>query len=168
MVLDHAAVGEADIVRVTQLINKTNQFNLATRRMSETELQTIVAQPEAMAIRLRLTDRFGDAGIIAVVTGHLVEAGCFAIDDWLMSCRVIGRDVEYATLLAVVERLRARGVTRLEARYIPSGRNGMVADLLDRLGFATESKSDGSVVGRVDLAGMVVRPSPVAIRGADP
>ncbi len=110
MVLEHAPVGEGDVARATQLLNKTNQFNLATRRLSEDEFRHIAADETALALRFRLKDRFGDTGVIAVVTGRFVEAQKFTIDDWLMSCRVIGRDVEYATLCALIERLRARSV----------------------------------------------------------
>lgn len=165
MVLDHALVREADLVRVAQLVNKTNQFNLATRRLSEDEVRAIAADPDRLALRLRLTDRFGDAGIIGVVTGHGIAAGRFVVDDWLMSCRVIGRDVEYATLLALIERLKMKAVSKLEARFTPSGRNAMVGDLLGRLGFDTRTDADGVVTGTLDLATFAARPSPVVTKG---
>ena len=165
MVLDHAEIAESDVIRVTQLINKTNQFNLATRRLGEGEVRAIAADPDGLVLSFRLSDRFGDAGIIGVVTGHGIETGVFVVDDWLMSCRVIGRDVEYAMLLALVERLRVKDVSTLKARYLPSGRNGMVADLLPRLGFAAEVADDGAVNGRFDLTAFVPRPSPVRTKG---
>ena len=164
MVLEHAPVGESDIARATQLLNKTNQFNLVTRRLSEDEMRHVAADEAALALRFRLKDRFGDTGVIAVVTGRFVEAQTFIIDDWLMSCRVIGRDVEYATLRALIERLQARGVYKLKAHYKPSGRNAMVADLLSRLGFDTKIEENGGSTGLLDLAGFLPRRSPVALK----
>lgn len=163
MVLEHAPVSADDVARVTQLINKTNQFNLATRRLGEDAVRRIAGDPQRLALRFRLVDRFGDSGTIAVVTGR-IEGGSFVVDDWLMSCRVLGRDVEYATLAAVVERLRRREIATMVATFHPSGRNGMVADLLPRLGFATGTAEDGTVTGHLDLAGFARRPSPVATR----
>ena len=165
MVLDHAPISSADVPRVTQLLNKTNQFNLATRRLSESEVRAIAEDPNKLGLRFRLADRFGDNGIIAVVTGHHGIDSRFIVDDWLMSCRVIGRDVEYATLLALVECLRRCGVQRLEARYVPSGRNGIIANLLTQLGFVTDLGEDGSVSGEILLADFEARPCPV--RGRD-
>ncbi len=162
MVLRFRRAAEADIARVTQLINKTNQFNLATRRLGEDEVRRMAADPAAAVLQFRLVDRFGDNGIIAVVTGHRDEGTGFVIDDWLMSCRVLGRQVEEATLNVVAAAARALGATALHGRYRPTPRNGMVAGLLDRLGFATRSEAEGGVSGTLDLT--TFTPRPTAIR----
>lgn len=166
MVLEHRPIGDGDLVRAAQLLNKTNQFNLATRRLGEDAVRALAADPDRLALGFRLKDRFGDNGLIAVVTGRFADGRIFVVEDWLMSCRVIGRDVEYATLVALVGYLRRRDVAAVEARYVPSGRNGMVADLLARLGFDTVADHDGGCRGTLDLAGFLVRPSPVTIADA--
>lgn len=163
MVLEHAPVSTVEIPRVTQLINKTNQFNLTTRRLSESEVRAIASDTGMLLLSLRLRDRFGDNGIIAVVGGRL-DGSTFCIEDWLMSCRVIGRDVEYATLTALIEQLCPFDVTSIKAVYRPSGRNGMVADLLQKLGFGTRTDEAGTVYGELDLGRFTPRPSPVSLR----
>ena len=121
--------------RIVQLINKTNQFNLTTRRTTEEQVLAVMADPRAFGLQLRLTDRFGDNGIIAVVIGRVdAQARCH-IDTWLMSCRVLGRGVEAATLALVAERARALGAATLVGEYIPTAKNGMGADHYARLGF---------------------------------
>jgi FkbH-like protein len=157
MTLHWGAFAESDVARVTQLINKTNQFNLATRRLSEGEVRAIMADPRAVGLRFRLVDRFGDNGVIAVVTGHMADDETFVIDDWLMSCRVLGRHVEAATLNALVEAARRLGATRIAGRYRPTGKNGLVADLLPRLGFSVTEDGHGAL----DLHRFAERPAPM-------
>lgn len=129
------AYGDVDLPRVVQLLNKTNQFNLVTRRLASTDVQAIVENEASFGLQFRLEDRFGDNGVIAVVNGHVDAAGDGWIDDWVMSCRVFGRGVERATLEVVVEQLRRRGARRLIGRHVDSGRNAMTRSLLDDLGF---------------------------------
>jgi FkbH-like protein len=128
-------IDRLSLKRATQLINKTNQFNLTTRRYSEEEVAATLGDPGAVTMQMRLLDRFGDNGVIAVVLGHL-NGGGLEIDSWLMSCRVLGREVERATLAIIVEEAVRRGATTVLARYCPSAKNGMVADLLPKLGFS--------------------------------
>ncbi len=120
--------------RIVQLVNKTNQFNLTTRRYSEAEYDAFLRDAQVIGLHLRLRDRFGDNGLIAVVIAR-AQGDALAIDSWLMSCRVLGREVERATLLLLVEQARARGLARLIGQYIPTSKNGMVRDLYERLGF---------------------------------
>src|ERR1700688_3756599 len=82
MVLRWRRPGEHDIARVTQLINKTNQFNLTTRRLNESDVRAAMAAPHAAVLQFRLVDRFGDNGVIAVVIGHIADNAKFMIDDW--------------------------------------------------------------------------------------
>jgi FkbH-like protein len=121
--------------RIVQLINKTNQFNLTTRRYTEADILAIMQDPRAFGLQLRLLDRFGDNGTIAIVIGRAGVGGDVTIDTWLMSCRVLGRQVEQATLLLICEQARRLGGLRLVGEYLPTAKNGMVRDHYTRLGF---------------------------------
>lgn len=121
--------------RVTQLINKTNQFNLRTKRYTEQEVARLENGLDVLALCLRLSDRFGDLGIVAVTICRADTPTHWYIDSLLMSCRVLGRGVEGALISTVAKALRARGVEMLTGAYIPTAKNAMVADLLERLGF---------------------------------
>lgn len=134
--------------RIVQLVNKTNQFNLTTRRLREAEAAALIDDPGAVTLQLRLVDRLGDNGVIAVVIGRRVDRD-LVVETWLMSCRVLGRRVEEGTLAVVAAEAARRGARRLVGLYRASGRNGMVADLYPRLGFAAEG--EGRWV--LDLAG---------------
>jgi FkbH-like protein len=138
--------------RITQLINKTNQFNLTTRRYSEDEVRAVIHDPTAFGLQLRLLDRFGDNGIIAIVIARLRET-LVEIDTWLMSCRVLGRQVEEATLRLVAERAAKLGATALIGEYIPTAKNGMVKELFARLGFQAHAEyPDGRMKWTLDIA----------------
>lgn len=123
--------------RVHQLINKTNQFNLTTRRYTEAEVAELVDNPAAITLQIRLTDQFGDSGIIAIVIGRRLESepDTLFIDTWLMSCRVLGRQVEEATLNLLADQARAAGLRHLVGEYRPTAKNGMVREHYPRLGF---------------------------------
>jgi FkbH-like protein len=122
--------------RLVQLINKTNQFNLTTRRYSEEAVVAAIDDPEVLSLRMRLLDQFGDNGIIAIVIGRFEPDGAtILIDTWLMSCRVLGRQVEEATLNLIVAEASRLGASRLIGEYWPTAKNGMVKDHYARLGF---------------------------------
>jgi FkbH-like protein len=125
---------EIGLPRITQLINKSNQFNLTTRRYNEEQVRAMIADPAVISLQLRLLDRFGDNGMIAVVIAR--QDGAVAeIDTWLMSCRVLGRKAEEATLALLAAQARNQGVDKLIGRYVPSAKNGMVAGHYEKLGF---------------------------------
>jgi FkbH-like protein len=121
--------------RIAQLTNKTNQFNLTTRRYTLAEIEAAVADGNHIGIYGKLTDRFGDNGLISIVLGRLDETDLH-LELWLMSCRVLKRDMEVAMLDGLVERTRQRGVKRLVGYYHPTAKNGMVADHYEKLGFS--------------------------------
>jgi FkbH-like protein len=158
-------IDRAGVKRVTQLINKTNQFNLTTRRYSEEEVAGLIEHPEAIGLQLRLLDRFGDNGVIAVVIGF-VRHEELTIDTWLMSCRVLGRDVERATLAIVAEEARRRGAHTIIGRYRPTSKNSMVADLFPRLGFEPAGKEGADELYRVASA-ISATDLPITIRKDD-
>jgi len=139
--------------RITQLTNKTNQFNLTTRRYTLAEIEAVVNDRDAIGIYGKLSDRFGDNGLISIVLGHK-RGDAVEIDLWLMSCRVLKRDMEVAMLDALAERALALGAKTLRGRYIPTKKNTMVADHYTKLGFALErEEADGGGVYSLDVEG---------------
>jgi FkbH-like protein len=153
MVLDWSRFDTTNLARIVQLINKTNQFNLTTKRYTEDEIRALMADPNAVGLHFRLRDRFGDNGIIAVVIGFL-RGSDLAIDSWLMSCRVLKRRVEEATLDVVAAEAVRLGARSLVGTYRPTPKNGMVRDHYERLGFAADGADEtGATRWRLDLPG---------------
>ncbi|MBB5693935.1 HAD-IIIC family phosphatase [Muricoccus pecuniae] len=147
MVMTARSIGAGDLPRATQLINKTNQFNLTTRRYTEAAVEELATNPEALALSVRLSDKFGDNGLISVILARpdpALPRGELLIDTWLMSCRVLGRQVEQATLGVLIEEARRRGIEALVGEYRPSGRNSMVAEHYARLGFTPCASPEGA------------------------
>ncbi len=124
-----------DLPRIAQLINKSNQFNLTTRRRTEAEIDALVSDQDYSCFSMRLADRFGDHGLIAVVVGKKNGDNVFEIDTWLMSCRVLKRQVEEQVLNEIARIAAERGGSRIKGIYLPTAKNGMVSDLYPRLGF---------------------------------
>lgn len=133
-------VTEAQLDRATQLCQRTNQFNLTTKRYSRTELAMFLASSTATLLLLRLSDRFGDYGYVGFCL--LTHDGESAhIDTFLMSCRALGRQVETAFLALCTEAASGNGASIITADYVPTVKNAQVADFYQRHGFKTESKS---------------------------
>lgn len=129
-------VAAANAVRVGQLVAKTNQFNLTTRRRSAAEIAAMVERG-GLALWVRVRDRFGDNGLVGVVAAAPGATPAeWDVDLFLLSCRVIGRKVEDTLLALLGQRARAAGASRLVGEYVPSKRNAMVADFYARRGFA--------------------------------
>ena len=170
MVLSVRRIGPAELPRATQLLNKTNQFNLTTRRRTEAEMQALAEDPRALALALRLTDRFGDNGLVSVVLARpdaALRPDEWLIDSWLMSCRVLGRQVEEATLQVLLDHARRQGIAALVGEYRPTARNGMVADHYPRLGFQPMAplpdRPDGALVWRHETRGSRPFAHPIAL-----
>ncbi len=145
MVADLRPVDDADMQRVVQLLGKTNQFNLTTRRHGEEVVRQFLADPRSVLYTLRLADRFGDHGLVAVVFAVPREESTLHVDTLLMSCRVIGRTVEQFLWAAVLEEAHRLGFERVEAEYIPTAKNAQVAALYDGFGLARVSEGDHGV-----------------------
>ena len=129
------AVGRS---RISQLINKSNQFNLTTRRYTEAQVAEFEADASAHTFQVRLKDRFGDSGMIGVLIARRSEyrgEPALDIDSWLMSCRVLGRKVEEAMLRELALAARAASMRWIVGRYIPTSKNGMVREHYAKLGF---------------------------------
>jgi FkbH-like protein len=147
--------------RVVQLIQRSNQFNLATRRFGEAECRAFMQdEPGHVPVTVTLRDRFGDMGLIAVLVLR-VDGEELVFDEYLMSCRVLQRGVEDFTLNRVVELARERGLRRLRGVYRPTPKNGLVRDLYPRLGFRPEGTAGDEVHYVLDLEDH--RPRQVAI-----
>ncbi len=141
-----------DVPRIAQLIAKSNQFNLTTRRRTEAEVHALVDSDKFPAFTMRLSDRFGEHGLIAIVIGE-VRGDDFLIDTWLMSCRVLKRQVEEETLNHIVRLAKNHGCVQIMGRYIPSPKNNMVRDLYPKMGFShVEEASDGSQLFQLAVA----------------
>lgn len=152
MTIRFAPFDERGRARIAQLINKSNQFNLTTRRYTEGEVAALGDDPAVVALQIRLEDVFGDNGMISTVIAR-VRGEEAEIDTWLMSCRVLGRRVEEAALAELARLLRARGVTRLIGIFRPSERNGIVVDHYRKLGFTLDSTdAAGEARWELDIA----------------
>ena len=143
---------QVGLQRTVQLINKTNQFNLTTRRYSDEDVIALIDDPRAFGLQLRLIDRFGDNGIIGIVIGKMSGNEELLIDTWLMSCRVLGRQVEPTTLNLVAEQAKRLGARRVIGEYLPTKKNGMVREHYPKLGFTVvEKRDDGGNRSILDL-----------------
>jgi FkbH-like protein len=143
--------------RIAQLTNKTNQYNLTTRRYTLAEIEATLDENH-IGIYGKLTDRFGDNGLISVVIGH-IKANDLHLDLWLMSCRVLKRDMEIAMLDGIAERARDRGIYSLVGYYLPTAKNGMVAEHYEKLGFTPVSRdtATGASVWLLDIVNYTPR-----------
>ena len=124
-----------EVTRVAQLSQKSNQFNVCTNRRTEDEIRTLAR--EGLVVTAHARDKFGDQGLVAYVIVRDAE-----ILDWVMSCRTMGRGIEERVEAEVERLLRERGVPKLAARWLDSGRNAPVKGLFERFGFAVESVSN--------------------------
>ena len=127
--------------RIAQLISKSNQFNLTTKRYSEAEVKALETDANYFTRQIRLKDSMGDNGMISVLICKKT-ADIWTIDTWLMSCRVLGRKVEEAVLQDLVRAAQSAGASRLIGHYYPTSRNVIVKDHYKKLGFVQVSATD--------------------------
>jgi FkbH-like protein len=130
-----------DVPRLSQLINKSNQFNLTTHRRSEAEVSAVMNDKNFAGFSVRLKDRFGDHGLISIVIGEKV-GDTMKIDTWLMSCRVLKRGVEEEVLNELVRLAKWKNCTRLEGIFLPTPKNEMVRDFYGKMGFTLTAESE--------------------------
>jgi FkbH-like protein len=134
MTLQAQPFDEPNLPRIVQLFNKTNQFNLTTRRVTESEVRAWMGRSDAFTLSVRLADRFGDFGLTGLLVAFEQEQR-LQIDSWLMSCRILGRGVEQAMLALALEKARRRGCSELGGEYIPTAKNNLVAGIYLQFGF---------------------------------
>jgi FkbH-like protein len=148
MTLSVAPFDSAGRKRIGQLIAKSNQFNLTTRRYSETEIAAMQSNPDMFTLQARLDDIFGDNGMISAVICR--QSGQrWEVDTWIMSCRVLGRRVEETILQYLVEQAQSRGITEIIGNYIPTAKNSLVRDHFSRLGFVQAGAQGGETTWRL-------------------
>lgn len=132
------------MARIAQLTNKSNQFNLTTRRYTQSDIESIAANTDYITLYGKLIDKFGDNGVVSVVIGHIVGEEC-QIDLWIMSCRVLKRDMEFAMMDTLVKRCRERNIRRIHGYYYPTAKNNMVREFYSLQGFdKVKEEADGT------------------------
>jgi FkbH-like protein len=141
MAARHGPVDALTLPRVAQLINKTNQFNLTTRRYTEDQVAAMAASSDWWCRWFRLSDRFGDHGLIGVLLARKGPSQ-WRVDTWLMSCRVLGRQMEDFMCACLLSAARQEGALAVVGEYIPSEKNAVVSGLYARLGFEASSAAD--------------------------
>jgi FkbH-like protein len=154
--------------RIVQLINKSNQYNLTTRRYTEPEVVEAESAPGVFTLQVRLADIFGDNGMISVVicrptTPDRGDPATWEIDTWLMSCRVLGRRVEHMVLRELLEHAHAAGIQKIIGAYRPTDRNALVVDHYAKLGF-TRIAEDSTGLTRWELMVEGGKPEPAPMK----
>lgn len=137
-------------VRVAQLTQKTNQFNVTTRRYTEEQVDRFAAETVSILRTIRVGDRYGDHGLVGLLMARTAGERC-EIETLLLSCRVIGRDVETALLADAVAQAHARGASILVGRYVPTAKNAPASDVFARHGFEKRNESTDGSVWELDL-----------------
>lgn len=145
-----APFDDIHLPRIVQLLGKTNQFNLTTRRHDPETVRRFMRDPNSVNLYLKLRDRFADHGLVGVIIAKR-DGEVLEVDTWLMSCRVIGRTVEDHMLARLSEEAQRLGCSRIRGVYIPTAKNTQVAQIYERFGFVQVSDIDGVTVWDYDL-----------------
>ena len=140
MQLDVIPADEHNLARIAQMTQKTNQFNLTTRRYSESELRQFIDQGWRIYC-VSVSDRFGDSGITGAIIMQPVDDITLNIDSLLLSCRILGKGIEDAFVKTVLNLMRLDGYRKLTADYLPTAKNGQTADFYDRIGMTSDAAS---------------------------
>ncbi|HCY14477.1 MAG: haloacid dehalogenase [Curvibacter sp. GWA2_64_110] len=166
MVIHFAPFNAMGRARIAQLINKSNQFNLTTRRYSEADVEAMQNDPTLFTLQVRLTDKFGDNGMISVIICRPLD-GNWQIDTWLMSCRVLKRSVELAVLNEIMAAAQANGIQKVLGIYRPTDKNELVRDHYRDLGFTCiRTADDGSSEWVLDVGSYRPHDLPMAVERA--
>ena len=123
------------INRITQLTNKTNQFNLTTLRVSQHDMESAIDNPSKISLYARLSDKFGENGLVSVIQGNIEENKLF-IDLWVMSCRVFKRTLENTIIYEFLKEAKSRNIEYVYGKYIPTEKNKIVSEIYEELGFS--------------------------------
>ena len=136
--------------RITQLTNKTNQFNLTTKRYTFSEIENISLDDNYIKIYGKLGDKYGDNGVVAIAIGRIQNDTCH-IDLWLMSCRVLKRGLEFAMLDELVKQCKLQKVSQIMGYYFKSTKNSIVAELYQTLDFSLVRQDDESSAWQLNV-----------------
>jgi len=139
--IDVFAAQKQHLARVTQLINKTNQFNLTTLRRTQDEVEALVVSKDALVVGMDIKDKYGDYGLVGVSILKKENKTC-VIDTLLMSCRVLGRGAEETFIAKLAEAAKTLDCDEMRGRYISTAKNAMVKDLYQRFNFIHDSETD--------------------------
>jgi FkbH-like protein len=146
-----APINAANLPRITQLINKTNQFNLQTCRCTESEVSAMMGDPTVISRFVRLSDKFADHGLISFMMAKCVGEE-IEIGNWLMSCRVLKRNVETLLMQDLIKEALRRGAKKIKGRFLPTAKNAMVADFYGGFGFSlVDRQANGATLWELDL-----------------
>lgn len=140
--------------RIAQLTNKSNQFNLTTKRYSQTEIEEVAADSKHITLYGKLEDKFGDNGVVSIVIGRIDGASSdeLHMELWLMSCRVLKRDMEFAMMDELVAKARDKGIRKIIGYYYPTAKNAMVKEFYSLQGFTKVSEDeDGNTVWEFEI-----------------
>ncbi len=129
------------MARIAQLTNKSNQFNLTTKRLSQADIEHMAEDSSYITLYGKLADKFGDNGVVSVVIGKIKE-DALHIDLWLMSCRVLKRDMEFAMMDRLTEECKKRGIARIYGYYYPTAKNKMVENFYGLQGFTLKNRDN--------------------------
>jgi FkbH-like protein len=149
-------VSELTLARIAQLTQKTNQFNLTTRRYTEPQIAEMAKQRDWHIFSIKVRDRFGDHGLVGVAIVHDQAERC-EVDTFLLSCRVIGRTVETALLAHLAESAAQRGRKRLEGWFLPTKKNAPARDFYEQHGFELQLKNGEGSLWTLDLERSTLR-----------
>ncbi|MCM1081999.1 MAG: HAD-IIIC family phosphatase [Clostridium sp.] len=138
-------LNSGNIERFTQLINKSNQFNLRTKRYTEAEINSFMRDEDTCCLYVTLSDRFSEYGVISCVILRFINYECF-IDTWVMSCRVLKRGVEFLMFNSILDIAIERKCNVVIAEYLQTKKNTMVKQFYDTLGFSLMSESEGKKI----------------------
>lgn len=147
--IDVIAANEFNVPRIAQMTQKTNQFNLTTHRYTEADINTFIENGDYVYC-ISVRDKFGDNGI----TGAIIikrDGDTIDIDSLLLSCRILGKDIEIAFVKSVLNKLFREGVIKVKATYIPTLKNGQVAEFYDQIGFKLQSEENGVKIYQLSL-----------------
>ncbi len=139
--------------RISQLSNKSNQFNLTTKRYSIPDIESIYQNKKYIKLYGKLEDLYGDNGVVTVVIGQEKNKTELHIDLWIMSCRVLKRDMEYAMMDSLVKKCKGRNIKTIYGYYYPTAKNKMVEDFYDQQGFTQIAIDDhGNKTYQLDIS----------------
>ncbi len=146
--------------RIAQLTNKSNQFNLTTKRYSQSDIEAIAEDQDRITLYGKLGDKFGDNGVVSIVIGRIdgKNRDELHMELWLMSCRVLKRDMEFAMMDELVERAQAIGIKKIVGYYYPTAKNAMVKDFYALQGFKKISEDEeGNTVWEFEVSNTYVK-----------
>lgn len=153
------------MARIAQLTNKSNQFNLTTKRFSQSEIENIAQNPQFITLYGKLEDKFGDNGVVSVVIGEK-EGKTLHIRLWLMSCRVLKRDMEFAMMDTLVEACKEQDIDTIYGYYYPTAKNAMVKEFYAGQGFdKSEEDEQGNATWKYEIPAQYQNKNEVIERG---